>query len=262
MEQALTFQDRAGRRVAGVLAAPDTPTDRLAVLLHGFLSNKNSTTNKALTREFNQIGIATFRFDFFGQGESEGPFEKITCTAAIEEAEAALQLVQSKGYRRIGLIGSSFGGLIALLTAARHAGDPGLGSLALKCPVPDFEEMLRLEFGRQGIEEWRQLGTIPDITGGPGRVKLHYAFYEDCARHPGYDAAKVITVPTLIVQGDCDEYVPLHQSRRLYEALQSVKRLDVLPGADHGFTKAEDFRAMVTKLVEWTAAHLPELAGG
>jgi len=263
MEKALTFHDRDGHRTAAVLATPDSPTDRIAVLLHGFLSNKNSTTNKALTREFLKLGIATFRFDFFGQGESEGPFEKITCRTAVGQAQAAIDTVRAQGYGRIGLVGSSFGGLVALLTSARHAGDPALASLALKCPVPDFEEMLRLEFGSQGIEEWRQLGTIPDITGGgSGRVKLHYAFYEDCALHRGYDAAKLVTVPTLIVQGDCDEYVPLHQSRRLYEALQAEKRLDILPGADHTFTKAEDFRSMVTKLVEWTAANLPALTGG
>ena len=38
-------------------------------------------------------GIATFRFDFFGQGDSPGPFEEITTTLAIGQALAALDLV-------------------------------------------------------------------------------------------------------------------------------------------------------------------------
>ncbi len=67
---------------------------------------------------------------------------------------------------------------------------------------------------------------------------------------------KSITVPTLIVQGDKDEYVPLHQSQRLLEALPGEKRLQILPGADHGFTKGEDFRAMTTLLVDWMTGHL------
>jgi len=255
MEQSLTFQDPAGHRVAAILATPAQPTDRAVVLLHGFLSNKNSTTNKTLTRAFLEQGLATFRFDFFGQGDSEGPFERITVGTALGQADAALALVASRGYRRIGLIGSSFGGLIALLAAADRANDGRLAGLALKCPVPDFEEMLRLEFGPEGILEWKRTGTIPNVAGG-GRVPLHYAFYEDCARYRGYDAAKAITVPTLIVQGDRDEYVPLHQSRRLLDALRDPKRLDILPGADHGFSNAEDFRAMTTKLIEWTATHL------
>lgn len=256
MEHPFTFQDRAGHTVSAVLAAPAQPTDLVVVLLHGFLSNKNSTTNKTLARALLEQHIATLRFDFFGQGESEGPFERITITTALDQATSALELAASKGYRRIGLIGSSFGGLIALLAAADAAHRTRLAGLALKCPVPDFEEMLRLEFGPEGIVEWKRTGTIPNVTGGGERVPLHYAFYEDCARYRGYDAAQSVTVPTLIVQGDQDEFVPIHQSRRLLEALRPPKRLDILPGADHGFTKAEDFRAMTTKLIEWTVTHL------
>ena len=257
MEQPLTFLDPAGHRVAAVLAAPEAPTDRLVILCHGFLSNKHSTTNKVLTAKLVEQGIATFRFDFFGQGESEGPFERTTVGLALGQALAALDLVASKGFGRIGLIGSSFGGLVAVLAAAQfRAAGATLACLGLKCPVPDFEEMLRLEFGPEGIAEWKRTGTIPDVTGGRDRVRLHFGFFEDCAGHTGYDAAKSISVPTLIVQGDKDEYVPLHQSRRLLEAFQGEKRLQILPGVDHSFTKGEDFRTMTTLLVDWMTRHL------
>src|SRR5881628_121523 len=253
IEQALTFKDHEGHRVSGILASPPSHTDRATVFCHGFLSNKNSMTNKILTALLCEQEIAALRFDFFGQGESEGPFEQITVSLAVKQALAALELVASKGYKRIGLVGSSFGGLVALLAASEW---PSLSCLALKCPVPDFPEMLELEFGQHGMAEWKTTGTIPDVTGGPGRVKLQYGFYEDCARHLGYDAAKVITAPTLIVQGDGDEYVPLHQSRRLYDALQSEKRLEILAGADHRFSRPEDFRGMTTMLADWAIQHL------
>ena len=253
MEQAFTFPDSDGHKVSAVLAAPEGRTDRAAVLCHGFLSNKNSTTNKALTRRLNAAGIATLRFDFFGQGESEGPFERITCTTALNQAIAALDQAALKGFTRLALMGSSFGGLIATLTAASRK---DLACLALKCPVPDFEEMLRLEFTPAGLAEWKRTNTIPNITGAEGRIRLHYGFYEDCHRHAGYDAAKTVTAPTLIVQGDCDEYVPMHQAHRLLEALQGPKRLEVLPGADHGFTKGPDFERMITLLSDWITKHL------
>ncbi|TAJ23073.1 MAG: alpha/beta fold hydrolase [Nitrospirae bacterium] len=253
IEQSLTFQDPSGHRVSAILATPDQSTDRLVVLCHGFLSNKNSTTNKVLTARLAELGIGTLRFDFFGQGESDGPFERITVSLALEQALAALTLATSKGYRRIGLIGSSFGGLVAILAAAQIK---TLACVGLKCPVPDFEEMLRLEFGPNGIEEWKRTGTIPNLTGRHDRVRLHFAFYEDCAAHKGYEAAKAITAPTVIVQGDQDEYVPLHQSRRLLESLAGEKQLTVLPGADHSFTKGEDFRRMTTLLSDWMVTHL------
>ena len=77
MDEPLTFKDEQGHRISAVLSRPSQPSTAAVVLCHGFLSSKNSTTNKTLTRMVNEAGLATFRFDFFGQGDSEGPFEDI-----------------------------------------------------------------------------------------------------------------------------------------------------------------------------------------
>jgi uncharacterized protein len=252
-EEPLSFHDSSGHRIAAVLTAPSQPTDRIAVLCHGFLSRKNSMTNTTLTRMLTERGIATFRFDFFGHGESEGPLKALTNTLAVEQTVAALDLMRHKGYRRLGLMGSSFGGLVATLTAARRT---DLACLALKCPVVDFAEELRLEFGEAEMAQWKATDTIPNIMGGAGRIALAYAFYEDSLRQIAYEPARSITAPTLIVQGDRDEHVPLHQSRQLYEALQAKKHLEMLPGADHQFTNAEDFTRMTNLIADWVTAYL------
>src|SRR2546430_13089109 len=119
LEQALRFTDPSGHQISGILATPAGGTDRLAVLCHGFLSNKNSATNGALTGMLLPQGIATLRFDFFGHGDSEGPFEKLTVGIAVQQTLAALGLADSHGYRNIGLVGSSFGGLVAILAAGQ-----------------------------------------------------------------------------------------------------------------------------------------------
>ena len=253
MEESLTFHDRHGHGIAAILSTPSGSTTRLAVLCHGFLSGKNSTTNKTLTRLLNAQGIATFRFDFFGQGDSDGPFEAITTTLAVQQAQAALDLVTARGYDRIGLVGSSFGGLVAILTAAQRR---DIACLALKCPVVDFAEELRLTFGPEELARWQATDTIQNIMGGPDRVRLRYAFYEDCLRQIAYGPAEHITVPTLIVQGEKDECVPLHQSQRLHNALKGPKRLDLLPSADHQFTMGDDFRQMTASISDWLVTYL------
>jgi len=253
MEQDLSFSDSLGHRVAAVLATPAGETDRIAILCHGFLSGKRSTTNKTLTRLLNAQGIATFAFDFFGQGDSEGPFEALTTTTAVAQAHSALDLVRQKGFRKLGLMGSSFGGLVATLTAAqRH----DLACLALKCPVVDFAEELRLTLGEAEMAAWQATDTIPNIMGGAERIRLRYAFYEDCLRRIAYEPAKTITAPTLIVQGDQDECVPLHQSQQLAAALSCPNRMEILPGADHQFTKSADFNRMTTLIGEWFTTYL------
>lgn len=253
MEERFSFLDPQSHRVAAILTVPDGGTDRIAILCHGFLSSKTSSTNNALTRMLIDHGIATFRFDFFGQGESEGPFEQVTTSLAVEQAQKSVDLMRERGYRHIGLMGSSFGGLVATLTASQRT---DLACLALKCPVVDFAEELRLEFGKDGMAQWKATDTIPNIMGGSDRIALHYAFYEDALRQIAYVPARSISAPTVIVQGDQDEHVPLHQSQRLYEALKGQKRLEVLPGADHQFTRGDDFGRMTNLIADWLISHL------
>ena len=241
--------------MASILTAPDNGTDRVAILCHGFLSSKTSSTNNALTRILLDRQIATFCFDFFGQGESQGPFEQITTTLAVAQANTAIDLMKDKGYRHLGLMGSSFGGLVSILTASQRT---DLACLALKCPVVDFAEELRLEFGEAELARWRETDTIPNIMGGPDRIRLRYAFYEDCLHQIAYDPARSIMAPTIIVQGDKDEHVPLHQSQRLYDALQIKKHLELLQGADHQFTKREDFTRMTKMIAAWLMTHLTD----
>jgi uncharacterized protein len=253
MEERFSFLDPHGHRVAAILTVPDGGTDKICILCHGFLSSKTSSTNNALTRMLIEQGIATFRFDFFGQGESEGPFEQITVSLAVEQAQRAVDLMRERDYRHIGLMGSSFGGLVATLTASQRT---DLACLALKCPVVDFAEELRLEFGDDGMAQWKATNTIPNIMGGSNRIALHHVFYEDALRQIAYIPARSITAPTVIVQGDSDEQVPFHQSQQLYQALQIKKHLELLPGADHQFTKGEDFKRMTNVIAEWLAGYL------
>ena len=264
MEEPIEFVDSSGHRVSALLATPDTETNSIAVLCHGFLSRKDSTSNKSLTQILTKRGIATLRFDFFGHGESQGPFHALRTAVGVDQALAAVQLVKARGYRRIALVGSSFGGLVSILAAAELAErqrrlvdqNNDLACLALKCPVVDFGEELRLELRETGMELWRQTDSIPDLHGGPSRIQLDFAFYEDCLKRIAYEPARLIRIPTLIVQGDCDEYVPLHQSRRLLDALAGPKRLEMLPGADHQFTKAPDFQRMLGLLTDWVERYL------
>ncbi len=249
----LCFQDSSGRNVSATLTEPTSPTNSIVVLCHGFLSNKQSSTNRRLSELLPEKGISTFCFDWFGMGESEGAFADLTVGVCCEELEHALSLVRSKGYSRIGLIGSSYGGLISTLIASR---DTGLVALGLKCPVPDFPEMLRVKFGQEAMNRWQSTGEIPDVTGCEKPIELRYAFYENCLTYDAFHAAKLIQVPTIIVHGDQDELVPLHQIERLEQSLAGEKRLHLLPGANHHFGKPDDFRTMTVMLSNWMIEYL------
>src|SRR5712691_7274442 len=105
--------------------------------------------------------------------------------------------------------GSSAQALEGSSPSSRQPSGRDIVCLALKCPVVDFAEELRLTFGPEELARWQATDTIPNIMGGPDRVRLRYDFYEDCLRQIAYGPAERITVPTLIVQGEQDECVPL-----------------------------------------------------
>ncbi len=253
-ETSLLFQDGAHNTVAAILAEPEKKTGRAVILCHGFLSNKDSRTNLRLTELLCPHGISTLRFDWFGMGASGGKFSRITVATCIDQLERAISLMRDRGYHDLGLIGSSFGGLLAILVAQRH---PELRAVGLKCPVPDFPEMLDHEFGLNGIEEWKRTNYIPDVTGGTAPISLDFFFYESCRVFNAYEAARNVNAPVLTVHGEQDELVPFHQIERLKASLPGDAELELLPGADHQFGRPEDFRRMTVRLANWMQTHLP-----
>lgn len=255
-ETALAFQDGASHSVSAILSEPDRKSDRAVILCHGFLSNKESRTNLRLTQLLVAQGISTLRFDWFGMGESDGDFGRLTVSTCHDQLEHALTLMYERGYHELGIIGSSFGGLMAILVSRYH---PELRAVGLKCPVPDFSEMLDREFGSEGIQEWKRTNTIPDVTGGTEPVVLDFAFYESCRAVNAYDAARHVKAPVLIVHGEKDELVPFHQIRQLEDALPGHKELVLLPQADHQFGRPEDFRHMTIRLAQWMQTHFSPL---
>ena len=255
LQRALSFRDSDGRLVSAQVAEPRGKPEGVVILCHGFLSTKHSNTNRRLTELLVPQGMSTFSFDWFGMGESEGSFADITVGRCCDQLEQAYAFISRQGYQQVGLIGSSFGGLISILVARQY---PQLFALGLKCPVPDFPELLRLEFGEEGMQHWKATGEIPNVAGGDKPITLRYDFYEDCLKFNVYQAAEAIKSPTLIVHGDQDELVPLHQIQRLAGAITTEKQLCLLEGANHHFGRPEDFRKMTTLLGDWIMAHLPK----
>ena len=236
------FRSSKDHRLCGVLSDPVSDRSRpLIVLCHGFSTSKAGRTYTRLEKIFNQRSFSTFRFDFFGHGESEGEFSEITISEAVDGVRSAIRFVKDAGYTRLGLVGSSFGGFASILTAGQS---DDLFVLALKSPVSDYLGLLIARDRDTDIETWRRKGFIT-IEGTDGRsLRLNYSFFADAEGINGYAVAENIKVPTLIVHGDRDETVPLEQSRKAAELIPRCD-LKVIKGADHVYSVPEHFEQMI-----------------
>jgi hypothetical protein len=204
-----------------------------------------------LERILNEKGISTFRFDFFGHGESGGKFEDVTTSEAVDDVLNAIKFLQESGYRKIGLMGSSFGGM-ASIKAASQVND--LYVLALKSPVSDYSSLFQAHQNEQEVKKIKEKGftQITDIEGK--KRKLNISFFTDAQKADGYEAAKKIKIPALIVHGDKDDSVPVEQSKRTASLMENC-RLEVIEGADHGYSNEEHFQEMLDLISRFIVEH-------
>lgn len=140
MQKKLFFKNSRGKRLCGVLSNPTYRREKPVIILcHGLKSSKESQTYLRLEKILNKAEISTFRFDFYGHGESDGKFDELNPSEAaneeVDDVQNAIKFLKETGYEKIGLMGSSFGGMASIM-AASASNDVFL--LALKSPVSEY----------------------------------------------------------------------------------------------------------------------------
>jgi len=236
------FTNSKGDKLCGILSNPTSKLNAPVIILcHGFTTSKDNFTNTRLEQIFNRKNIATFRFDFFGHGESEGNFENITISEAVDDILNAIKFLKNKGFSKFGLVGLSFGGTASIMTASKT---DDLSVLALKSPVSNHLEKNFKKRTKEEIERWKSDGFIMHPIRKGKKKKLNYSFFEDFKNNNGYEAARKINIPVLIVHGDKDEIAPIEQSKKTADILEDCK-LEIITGADHKYSKPSDFEKML-----------------
>lgn len=244
MDQKITFANSKGDKLVGILDGPKGKKGPIIIMCHGFSSNKNTNSLTQLNKILLKNNIFTFRFDFFGHGESEGDFANITISEGVDDILQAIKFIKSSGYPKIGLLGSSFGGICSIMAASKTK---NLSFLALKSPVSDYEEVKRNNNTSQELIDWKINGYTYYPKSDGTKLKLNYGFYEDFKNNNGYEALKKIKIPSLIIHGNKDMDVPVKQSTTAVKLLKNGK-LEVIQNADHRYTDPKHFRQMLKSL--------------
>jgi len=196
--------------LAGVFHSPNEKTRACVVTCHGLISSKDSEKYVGIARRFCGEDLAVLRFDFRGCGESGGLFEETSLSGRMEDLESALDFVEEQGYESIGVMGSSLGGTVSILTAAKDKRVNALVTWATPCYL---DELFR-EDVMKGFEKLRQ----------------------DVSNYDVVKAVKGIPCPILIVHGSLDQQVPLSHAKALYDNAKETKDIQIIEGGDHRLT--------------------------
>ena len=162
------------------------------VYLHGFASGPTSKKAQFFRDRFAQLGIGLEIPDL-----ADGHFERLTITGQLQVIERA-----SRG-EPVTLIGSSMGGYLAALFAARHA---EVEKIVLMAPAFCFSTRWPQTLGDATMEEWQRSGVLKVFHYSQGRtVELGYQLIDDGRQYEDYPQ---VGQPTLIFHGKNDTVVP------------------------------------------------------
>jgi len=163
--------------------------------LHGFASSSKSTKAGFFAERLAAHGIALRCPDF-----NEPDFATLTMTRMLDQIGTEIARVN----RPVTLIGSSLGGTLAILAAARFP--DRVDRLILMAPAVMFAKPGHHLLPPERIAEWRSRGALPFFHYGyDGERLLDVGFYEDSLAYDAFGAA--FRQPTLIFQGFRDASV-------------------------------------------------------
>lgn len=225
----------AGVELAGLLHLPDAGRTTCVIAAHGLLSTKASEKYVLLAEELGRAGIALCRFDFRGCGESGGRMDETTVAGRIADLERVADALTGRPELdgRLGLMGSSLGGFVALWVAHRR---PAIRATVTWATPATLKPLLE-----------RRRDLLAHGLGEPFIAELDRGRYLEAPRGVGR---------CLVVHGDRDELVPVGDAHLLGERAVEPKAIRIIGGGDHRLTDPTHRLEAARLSAAWFRQHL------
>jgi dipeptidyl aminopeptidase/acylaminoacyl peptidase len=204
------------------------------VACHGLRTSKDGDKYLLLGDALAAAGLALARFDFRGCGESSGAEEDTTVGSRVEDVQAVLAFLahHRRLDGRVGLLGSSLGGFVALHVAAGRPEAPP-------------------------VVTWNAPASLVDLgerEGDPGEG-LGIPFFEELATHR-YAESPAGVSRHLVVHGEADDVVPLEHAMVLHARAAEPCDVVVVAGADHRLSDPGHRQEALAHSLAWLARFL------
>lgn len=242
-EVVLTTKD--GTSIAGWLVpTPVSPASAVAtagrqkpalVILHGYPAEKGDMLSIAsvLHPDFNILLI-----DFRYFGKSGGSFTTLGTKEHLDLG-AAVDFLESRGFKKVGVLGFSLGGAVAILQAAK---DPRIAAVVSYASFADLTLL--------GKDVYLRLPVIGEALVPLMKFWVRLLWGIDTAYSP-QRAAQDMQTPILIIHTKPDEQIPFHHAELLKDALKNNQRAEFyFPEVGRHGELPADFNERVKKFFE------------
>ena len=224
----------------------------VVLLFHGHADSKESQLKAAAM--FHEMGYSSLLVDFYGSGGSGGSDTSIGFHEATDVASAYQYARELPGRPPVVLYGESMGAAAILKAVADHHLAPE--AIVLEMPFDSLLRTVRQRFWSMGIPAFPSAELLV-FWGGWQQDFNGFRF------NPA-DAARVVTSPTLLMNGDSDPWVTTEEAQRIFGNLHGPKRLKLFHGLKHqSFLNArpEGWRQSISEFLAEYAVATPTALG-
>lgn len=255
MNKDFSYTTQAGNTVPITLyGADDFGTQPCLLYIHGFKGFKDWGFVPYAGEYFANNGINFLAFNFSHNGI--GPdmlnfteldkFERNTLSLELSEVSELIRLISDSTFfgqalrHRLGLIGHSRGGGIALISAQKH---PQVSAAASWAAVSAFDR-----YDKKVRQDWRQRGYLEVPNTRTGQIlRMGTPMLDDLDRYGRsslhiLNAVQAMRKPLLLIHGKEDETVPFFEAEQLnIFAKPDFTSLHLIPNTGHTFGAKHPF---------------------
>jgi putative redox protein len=247
----IEFPNSAGQKLSARIDLPENGRPAAyALFAHCFTCSKNIKAASHICRALTREGIAVFRFDFTGLGESEGDFGDTNFSSNVDDLVAAAEFMANQYEGPKILIGHSLGGAAVLQAAARIPSS--LAVITIAAPADPNHVSLALGDSREIIE--RQGEASVDLAGRKFKIKKQ--FLDDLESVRMRQTIQNLKRALLIFHAPTDSVVGIDNAARIFMAARHPKSFISLDDADHLLMNPKDSRYVGTLIATWASKYI------
>lgn len=232
-QRRVVIENNHGEKLSGILH--ETGSKQLVIVCHGFQSSKERIPMVNLAAVLEKEGISAFRFDFAGNGESEGSFQYGNYRREAEDLRAVVQHFRRENRVISAVIGHSKGGNVVLLYASKYNDVHTVVNISGRF---NLEKGMEGRLGKDFLLRLKQHGYI-DVFNRKG--KYEYRVTEESLKDRLTTDIHAVCLliqqecRVLTVHGSMDKIVPAEDASEFAKFIPNHK-LHIIRGANHEYT--------------------------
>ncbi|KAG2329724.1 hypothetical protein Bca52824_000904 [Brassica carinata] len=229
-QQNILISNSHNEKLVGLLH--ETGSKEVVVLCHGFRSSKNNQIMKNVAAALEKEGISAFRFDFSGNGESEGSFYYGNYNHEADDLRSVIQHISDMDRVVPVILGHSKGGDVVLLYASKYHDIRNVINLSGRY---DLKKGIRERLGEDFLEKIKEQGFI-DVNNGRSVYRVTEESLMERLSTDMHEACLMIDKDcrVLTVHGSDDEVIPVQDAKEFAKIIPNHK-LEIVEGADHRY---------------------------